>query len=661
MANKNRRGHADSTSPLNHRRLDIQGLRAIAVFFVVAFHVGLPLPGGFLGVDIFFVVSGYVITGMLAREWAKKGNIDFANFYAKRVKRLAPALSVMVAVVTVAAALTLSPLGPQQVTALTGVAALLGFANFAIARVSGAYFAPSAEQNPLLNTWSLSVEEQIYLFLPLILAAAWSLSANHKRYRAAPSVLLLAFAGFSFSLALLSNSGFDFAGSELTIGYYSPLPRIWEFAVGALIALGKRGKSVPVSSKLAAWLSALGASLIILSAFFLDTTYQYPALLTTLPVLGTAVLLVAGTQPNVVAKILSSRPMVRLGDWSYSLYLWHWPFVVFAVQHWPSNDFAPVFAGLASVVPAVLSFYLIEQPVRNKKFPSKYAFSQFFALVAGLAVLVSVGVGLVAAFYWQPKVSSGNLRVQYAGDLYSDYWSEVKGIRGIDHRDCDGAEIYSKVANGYSSLPCARSTQRGDARVVVLGDSHAAHLFLGLVQEYPQGQVSYYALASQAPVDDGKTMSQLIDYVANHPGVEKVILTARWPFYDGLTEPQILATLEKLTDGGKNVLLTDGVPTFSFGPENCKYERVLLWNVQCEEQKSIDSDGHQEVAELLRAVSERVDGVTFAETFDYFCEGNVCGMEDGAALLWGDSDHLNAQGSQFLSRRLVADYPYFFD
>ena len=149
------------------RRRDIQGLRAVAVLLVVFFHAGLPLPGGFVGVDVFFVISGFVITGMLAREFERSGRIKFREFYARRFKRLTPALALMVTVTVLLSAVIASPLGAQQVTAQTAIGAMLLAANVVIALTTGGYFDAAADTNPLLNTWSLSVEEQFYLFFPL--------------------------------------------------------------------------------------------------------------------------------------------------------------------------------------------------------------------------------------------------------------------------------------------------------------------------------------------------------------------------------------------------------------------------------------------------------------------------------------------------------------
>ena len=169
-------------------RLDIQGMRAVALLMILAFHARLPVPGGFAGVDVFFVISGFVITAMLMREHGRSGRIDLRRFYLRRFRRLTPALALTVSVVLVLAVLLESPFGAQQITAATAVGAMLLVANVVIAGTTGDYFSPAAESNPLLNVWSLSVEEQFYLVFPAVLILGWLLARRRgARPCAAPS------------------------------------------------------------------------------------------------------------------------------------------------------------------------------------------------------------------------------------------------------------------------------------------------------------------------------------------------------------------------------------------------------------------------------------------------------------------------------------------
>lgn len=354
-----------------HRRRDIQGLRAIAVIMVVAYHAQLPMPGGFTGVDVFFVISGFVITSMLNREFEWRGRIRLATFYGRRFLRLTPALALLVACVAVASALLQSPFGAQQATAQTGIGAMLLSANLVIAHATGDYFATDAKFNPLLNTWSLSVEEQFYLVFPTLLIVGWWIGSRLRKPRVIAWVVL-AVTLASFWLCLAWTEGGS-QGSELTswLGspqsaafYFSPA-RAWEFGVGALLAiLMARPSRMPRS--VARWSGFVGIGMIAISAFGITDAMAFPGTLALVPVLGTALVIMAGSHHRPMAsRMLSIRPLVAIGNISYSWYLWHWPVIVFTALLLPSGQTVLVFAALASLIPATLSYIGVEQPLRR--------------------------------------------------------------------------------------------------------------------------------------------------------------------------------------------------------------------------------------------------------------------------------------------------------
>lgn len=361
---------------LPDRRLDIQGLRALAVLMVMAFHARLPVPGGFVGVDVFFVISGYVITAMLVRELARNGRVDFRRFYLRRFKRLTPALALMVCVTMILAALLLSPLGTQQDAARTAIGAMLLGANYVIAKLSGEYFGLDAHSNALLNTWSLSVEEQFYLAFPLLLAIAWRLGRRWQRPWVVKAIVATVGVG-SLALALGGSYGMTLPAEQWLIQFYSPLTRAWEFAAGSLLALlPNPWRSRRVSTALGvAGVLGLAASLVVINEY---TPFPGPA--TLLPVVATMLLLLAGSGPGPTTRMLSSTPMARVGDWSYSLYLWHWPFIVIATSAWPGPAWVAPAAALASALPAIASYRWVEQPLRAYEPPHARA---VFKLIGG--------------------------------------------------------------------------------------------------------------------------------------------------------------------------------------------------------------------------------------------------------------------------------------
>jgi peptidoglycan/LPS O-acetylase OafA/YrhL len=392
-------GAALAPGETTSRRRDVQGLRAVAVLLVVAFHAELPVPGGFTGVDVFFVISGFVITAMLMREWAAHGRLRFGTFYLRRFLRLTPALALTVSAVAIASFLLQNPYGAQQTAARTGLGAMLLSANYVLAAATGDYFAQSATSNPLLNTWSLSVEEQFYLVFPALLLLGW-LGARRMYARSGRTaawvpvtvVATVAAGSFALSLAWSYGSGLtsaltDLFGGAPTFAFYSSITRAWEFAVGALLALTLA--RLPVPSRLVRDLGgAVGAGLIVVAALVLHQGAGFPGWSATIPVVGALLLLWAGSYGTTgVSGLLARRPFVLVGDVSYSWYLWHWPVIVFAALLWPNEPVVLVTAAVGSLLPAVVSYLAVEQPLRRLRPRS----------VARTAALVAVTVGVPVA------------------------------------------------------------------------------------------------------------------------------------------------------------------------------------------------------------------------------------------------------------------------
>lgn len=339
---------------------------------VVLFHARLPMPGGFAGVDVFFVISGFVITAMLAREWRQEGEVRLRRFYLRRYLRLAPALASMLAFTTLASLVLLSPFGPQQSAAATALGALALSANLVVARSSGDYFAPDAIQNPLLHTWSLAVEEQFYLIYPAILLSSWHFTRGRRlpTWGVFAVVASLCLASFAIGDAWLDGSPFaawltrPLGGPEV-FAFYGLPARAWELGAGCLLALGL-AESPPPRRGLAEVAGLSGVALVALSAFTLDESARFPGAEALLPVVGTVLLLVAGSgSPSVVSRALATKPLVRIGDWSYSIYLWHWPLIVFAGIVWPQSHVAPMLAAGCAFLPACLSYRFLERPLRE--------------------------------------------------------------------------------------------------------------------------------------------------------------------------------------------------------------------------------------------------------------------------------------------------------
>ena len=447
-------------------RPDIQGLRAVAVLAVIAFHAGLPVPGGFVGVDIFFVISGFVITGMLHREWIATGAICFRRFYVRRFKRLTPALAVFVSVTLVISILLLSPVGTQQVAAKTGLGAMFIVANFVIASVTGGYFQPAADLNPLLNTWSLSVEEQFYLVFPALLALGWWVSRKLRWGRSIPGVVVMLVAVVSLGGALLNAAGQVGPRTEIMLGFYGPVSRAWEFAIGALLALSA-SKLIKMRANAIWGLAIVGVAAVAVSLWLISDSTPFPGPWTLLPVLGAAALIAAGIPARRgVSALLATKPMVAVGDYSYSLYLWHWPFIVFAGLLWPQSALALALAATLATLPAIASYRLVEQRYRFKTFRSRGNFIVFVTAIISIPCVLALGLWAGAARSWGiPGIS--------AASTVKSEWEALA-------EDCMDLSTTLSVPSKVGAGGCTWNEWGTGVPVYLVGDSAAAQFLAGV-------------------------------------------------------------------------------------------------------------------------------------------------------------------------------------
>ena len=493
----------DSTPRAAHRR-DIQGLRAIAVLMVVLFHARLPVPGGFTGVDVFFVISGFVITGMLHREWLATGRIRLRTFYLRRFMRLAPALGLLVGVVVLLSVVLQSPFGPQQTVATTGLGALLMSANLVIASAAGDYFAVTATQNPLLNTWSLSVEEQFYLVFPTLLLVGWVLARRLRRVMAPPILIIAGVTALSFLVSVLWTNGGEWAapltslfGGPQVFAFYGPFSRVWEFGVGAILALLiARGWGLGRAAGRIA--GVVGAVLVVVSAFAITDVMPFPGTVALVPVAGTALLLVAGArEASFITRGLSTRPMVAVGDWSYSWYLWHWPLIVFVAVILPGAPIALVIAAIASLLPAWLSYRFVEQPLRRVRPAGTIRTALVVTLISGIPIGLCLGLLWGANTGWggrfalppEPKPASVSAPAA-AGDAQEgpEAFDPIEGDGAIakdtttgDLRAQHAAVEADCVNTEIDPVGCRFGPANAKGTVLVLGDSQAYAVADGVI------------------------------------------------------------------------------------------------------------------------------------------------------------------------------------
>lgn len=345
-------------------RPDIQGLRAVAVGVVILGHVHLPgFDGGFIGVDVFFVLSGFLISSLLLHEATTTGRVSLGHFYARRARRILPAAGLVLIATAVFAAVRLPLTRVSEVVDDVRSAALFT-ANIHFSRLGTDYFEETRAVSPVQHMWSLAVEEQFYLVWPLVLVLVFGLARVRRQLTTGVIVAIAWVGSLGWSIALTS--------SEPVPAYFSSFTRVWELATGALLALaGHHLHRLPVWFRHLLVLGGLAA--IGLAVVTFDASTPFPGWRAAAPVLGTAAVIAAGVGGSIgLARLLTVRPMRYVGDLSYSLYLWHWPVLVlgaYELGHPPGVLETGVLV-VVLVGVAVLSFHLVEDPIRHQRFPA---------------------------------------------------------------------------------------------------------------------------------------------------------------------------------------------------------------------------------------------------------------------------------------------------
>ena len=431
-------------------RGDIQGLRGIAVLLVVIYHTGVALPGGYIGVDIFFVISGFVITQLLLRETSATGTISLKNFYERRIKRILPAVAFAIIGTLFLSIFALSPFGEQQQVAQTARASSFFAANFYF-YLQDSYWALA--ENPLRHLWSLAVEEQFYIFFPVLLLALNKLKIGiNSRLSVA---ILIVISIISFVISYLLSIGEQILPKPELFAFFGTPWRMWEFLAGSLIALAP---SIRIAVKsISTPLSAIALAAIAWSAISFDSYTPFPGSAALIPVLATTALIYFGTQSNLLTTLLSARPLTAVGDISYSWYLWHWPLIVFAHRVFPASEvIAPVGAALISVLFAIFSLRKIENPIRhNSHLHGKRVLQLGAACVIAPLVFSIATQQLSATGLGLTELRSDSTDISYADTKVC----RVDLILDLENSNCDD----------YSFGPLAK-------RILLVGDSAAGSI-----------------------------------------------------------------------------------------------------------------------------------------------------------------------------------------
>jgi peptidoglycan/LPS O-acetylase OafA/YrhL len=604
-----------------HRR-DIDGLRAVAVLAVVAYHAGLPC-SGFVGVDVFFVISGFLITGLLLDE----PHIDLWNFYARRARRLLPAM-LIVAVATCAAGVTL--LSATEALRLTdsAVAGMLMMANFHFAANSGGYFDGNANLMPLLHLWSLAVEEQFYILWPLLLAF------TPRRWLSQAVVALIV---LSFVAAELVTQEAAFYGMPL---------RLWELAAGGILAIaGTQGRAFHAN---------LGAILLLVSM-----AVPYPTFpgIGAIPAVAGAVLVLFGNGAGVAGRIFSMRPMVYIGLISYPLYLWHWPLL--AINRATYVGESPVAMRTAlcalAIALAAATYRWIERPFRQTRrdFPPRRVVGVGAAAIA--ALVVSVHVIAVPA-------RSAREFERYAESLAHDVPANFGRCMLVEWKPEEG--LPEGCVSGVGPL------------TVVWGDSHA--MAWQPMAEAQGGAVQTLTLSSCAPVigfdsaeediraERCREFNRLVLDRIQRGGVDRLVLATRWSsLVEDLNLPHetvrsmrvptakqrgrrgasawagFPATLAAVTPHVREVVIMGPVPQLYGDIGRC----VLLQKDCSLSRSDFEAWGAGARAEIER-IAAAFPNVCTVDPSPFFCSGDRCLLQRDGIYLYFDDDHISASAAR---------------
>jgi peptidoglycan/LPS O-acetylase OafA/YrhL len=683
-------------------RPDVDGLRAVAVLAVLGFHASPRLvPGGFVGVDVFFVVSGYLISGLLFREFSERDRFDAADFYARRIRRIFPALMVMLAGCLAIGWLVLVQSEFAQLESHTAAASAF-FSNFALWRESG-YFDRSSEVKPLLHLWSLGIEEQFYLFWPPLAYWCWK-----RRINMLSLIVVIIAASLLLNIVLV--------GKYAVATFYLPHSRIWELLTGALLAFVHQFRSERVDAavhrlvfasprhadprvvanlKAGAGISLLAVAIfgfaksieypglwrgiVPLHAFAsglgLDAGMVYPGWWAAVPVLGTMLMIAAGPLAFVNRRILSARPLVYLGLMSYPLYLWHWPLLAFVritESGHPSRGLRAAAIALSFVL-AWLTFVVVERPIRRR-----VSRATPWRVVALASILCAIG-GAAA-------IAAGAGRPTSRTPVFA---TAIDDIFASPRFDANCNRLFPTTGE-Y----CQQYAESPKVTTALIGDSHAEAFLHGIgARLTARGENVVHLGESGCPplldierISPGTTDTcganrSVLEFVANNPDLARVVMAFRGTTditgtgfapverdmritvrIAGTSLPAgesirigLARTVEYLAARGKVVWLLLQVPELDFQVDECagrpfSFEHTV--RTPCGVAASIVRARQAPYRAVVEDVRQHVPALHVFDPLPYLCDQEFCFAMRNGELLYRDSDHLSRAGSLFFADKL---------
>ena len=633
-------------------RPEIDGLRALAILPVLLYHIGFAgFSGGFVGVDIFFVISGYLITSIILKE-KSQDQFTLVNFYERRARRILPAL---LAVILVSICLSYFWMAPGQMKefGLSAISAIVFISNVFFWKHS-TYFDAASEEMPLLHTWSLAVEEQYYIAFPIFILLTWRFG-----FKAMFSMIV----GMLLVSLALSEWGWR---NHNTANFFLIPFRAWEILAGSVCAFILYKKEQVTGNQL---LSLIGAVAVIASVFLFSHKTPFPSLYTLLPVGGTVLLILFCSPATWVGKLLSSRTLVFFGLISYSLYLWHQPILAFYRIRF-MDDYTLVHqSGILafSVVLGYLSWKFIETPFRKKAAPSasnephKRHSNVFFASGASMTCLVVLGAAIHLTNGFEGRNTFDNKKMSEVEKL-------VENNYGLS-KDCRSFNL---------SQNCRTTKEKPD--VLLWGDSFAMHLGHALLSAEKDIKMVQMTQNSCPPLIEFSVLipnkkeaenciafnRSVMKFIADNPSIKKVVISSKISYLINekalgkngklvsLNQNQLskhfLATVEEVNKLGREVLFVSPTPSNGRDLGKCVFKRNMFGGDV--EDCSFRRNEYSVTTQNALSVSEKIKPhVTTLMLADLICDDKMCHSSVGGVPIYRDSGHLSYAGAAILGSK----------
>ncbi len=658
----------------------IDGLRALAVLAVMLYHLNAPwLPGGFAGVDVFFVISGFIVSAAVAQAGSRGFGSFMADFYTRRMRRILPALLVCLLVTTFFAALFIPPVWLSAINERSGLFAFFGLSNWVLAYSGRDYFTPATEYNPYAHTWSLGVEEQFYLLFPLLFFA-WFAGRGGRRFSAGLFVVLLA---GSVAAGLWQREQDAVAAYFLTPG------RLWELAAGVLLYQWIGQRAQPAANTGASTALGLLFAALLLAALWWSPAAMFPlpgALPVVLATLGVIYCLYRCAPGHPLAAVLSARPLLLIGKLSYSLYLWHWP--VFVLFRWTCGLQTPLERTAAVALTfllAALSWRLVETPIRH--LPARWRARRGLQLVLGALIVVLCWWAAGQLNQQRPHLSLSEVV------RHPELWYPQTAPGRPELPGCNAEPEYLDVEGGllllYRPRNCGEAPA-GQPTLFVIGDSHAlayeglfkqyAMQHGSLIYAYNNGGCPYISLQPWRDID-APVCAAHSDAALRHlrtlikPGDVLFLPSLRMPrladqwgaFADERIEEQVFSAravagreratraaieaLRPFAQMGVRVVIEAPKPLFKAPPFRC-VNRYDAGNPVCAPGLSISRAEleryRQPVLQAMARIHAALPEVQVWDPFPLLCPGQTCHAMRGGKPLFLDADHISGYGNHLL-------------